>query len=191
MAMKFVKLQMKRMPSVKGWYLQINSLTDLWIYHMQYRLSINTNAFTDLVQSKEGHCKNELAVKIDTMSKLKQTSWVKMLNETNDKVLKNQAATIARNIPIFINENGGYTYHENFSEIYNVLDEKNVDVGENPQPFPRESEYTQKDIRIIKWDGGKHYYAKIGNFDVVVNDEQKWDSESEARRNAEKFLETL
>jgi len=51
--------------------------------------------------------------------------------------------------------------------------------------FPITSE---KDIRIIQWKNGKHYYAKIGNSDVYWKGKQKWNSYNEAKQNAIEFL---
>jgi len=48
-----------------------------------------------------------------------------------------------------------------------------------------------RDIRIIKWPNGTHYYAKIGNTDVFYKGKQKWDSKREAMRNAKAFFKEL
>ncbi len=45
-----------------------------------------------------------------------------------------------------------------------------------------------KDIRIIKWPNGTHYYAKIGNQDVCIGGEQKWNTKEKAQIAAEEFL---
>lgn len=44
-------------------------------------------------------------------------------------------------------------------------------------------------IKVIKWPGGTHFYAKVGSEDVVWDGEQKWNSRSEARKAAELWLE--
>jgi len=54
--------------------------------------------------------------------------------------------------------------------------------------FPISSE---KDIRIIKWNNGRHYYAKIGNQDVVWKRKQKWDSYEEAFVCAKFYLKEV
>lgn len=54
--------------------------------------------------------------------------------------------------------------------------------------FPMTSE---KDIRILKWNNGIHYYAKIGNQDVVWNRKQKWDSHEEAYACAKFYLNKI
>ena len=51
--------------------------------------------------------------------------------------------------------------------------------------------YTENDITINKWQDGNHFYAKICDIDVVVNDEVKWNSHDIAMKNAKKFLKEL
>jgi len=51
--------------------------------------------------------------------------------------------------------------------------------------------FTEKDIKISRWSGGKHWYAKVGPFDVRFNNEYKWFSEETAHKKALKFLEEL
>jgi len=51
--------------------------------------------------------------------------------------------------------------------------------------------YTVDDIRIISWDGGTHFYAKIDLIDVVIDGEQKWNTEKEAKDKANEFLNNL
>jgi hypothetical protein len=54
--------------------------------------------------------------------------------------------------------------------------------------FPNDS-IKKKDIRIIKWDGGHHYYAKIKDFDIVdEKGNQKWFTEKEAYDAALNFI---
>lgn len=48
----------------------------------------------------------------------------------------------------------------------------------------------ESDIRIIQWPNGKHYYAKIGNQDVVdAQGNRKWDSFSDAKYAAQRYLD--
>lgn len=53
--------------------------------------------------------------------------------------------------------------------------------------FP--DQWSKDNIRIIKWTQGKHYYAKIGNQDVVIDDIQKWKTRKQAYKKALEFLE--
>ncbi len=47
-------------------------------------------------------------------------------------------------------------------------------------------------IKVFKWIGGKHYYAKIGNIDVVDDKgRQKWNTKTMAYKQAEIMLKKL
>lgn len=55
--------------------------------------------------------------------------------------------------------------------------------------FPDMERPSIEDVRFIVWDGGKHWYAKIYNFDVVVNGEQKWNTKEEAINAAKSYID--
>jgi hypothetical protein len=55
--------------------------------------------------------------------------------------------------------------------------------------FPTQRLATIDDVRIIQWPGGLHFYAKVGNVDIVDSrGNQKWDTEEEAKKEAAKFI---
>jgi len=52
--------------------------------------------------------------------------------------------------------------------------------------------YTKSDINVFRWPGGKHYYAKVGNVEVISLDGQsKWSDVKEAERQASLFLRRI
>jgi len=49
--------------------------------------------------------------------------------------------------------------------------------------------YTEEDIKIIKWNDGIHWYAKVGRMDIVDDEgNQKWNTKKEAEQKAKEFL---
>ena len=74
----------------------------------------------------------------------------------------------------------GYN-EENFEICERVFSEEFV--------YPTQRLATMDDVRIIQWPGGAHYYAKIGNLDVVHDGKQKWDSEIEVKKAAYWFIQ--
>ena len=57
--------------------------------------------------------------------------------------------------------------------------------------FPTEK-YTMDDVRFIMWDGGKHWYAKLGKIDIVDEfGNQKWNTKKEAEIAAENYIKNL
>ena len=65
-----------------------------------------------------------------------------------------------------------------------IIDEIEVDT----LIFPNMERPSIDDVRFIMWDGGKHWYAKIGKLDVVVNGIQKWDTKEEAIKAAKQYI---
>lgn len=55
--------------------------------------------------------------------------------------------------------------------------------------FPSMKKPSIDEVKFIMWDGGKHWYAKIGKLDVVVNGEQKWNTKEEAIEAAKQYIE--
>ena len=54
-----------------------------------------------------------------------------------------------------------------------------------------EEKYSVEDIKISRWDGGVHWYAKIGQIDVVIDNEQKWNARWVAQKKAEQYLKEM
>jgi len=56
----------------------------------------------------------------------------------------------------------------------------------------KQEKYTEKDIKISRWEGGRHYYAKVGNIQVKDEfDNIKWSSYDIAYTYALEFLKKL
>ena len=77
---------------------------------------------------------------------------------------------------LYVNANGGYS----------------MTMGEAVNRYESETlmwpVFSEKDIRIKKWPGGDHYYAYIGPIQVQESDTLKWDSESDARMAAMRYV---
>lgn len=79
---------------------------------------------------------------------------------------------------LVINQNMGYF------PIYDSMEYRII--SEN------DSKFTKEHIKINKWFGGRHYYAKVGIFDVIDEDGNvKWNTEQYAYEQALKFLQKL
>jgi hypothetical protein len=90
-------------------------------------------------------------------------------------VLCNQLEDILNGKKLVINKKGGY-FPIKIGEEYEIIENESTP-------------YTEKDIKLKKWWGGNHYYAKVGNIDVVDSDGNvKWNNESTAMEKAKQFL---
>lgn len=73
-----------------------------------------------------------------------------------------------------------------FDETCSVICDE---VYKNSLVFPDVERPSIEDVNFIVWNGGKHWYAKIGKMDVVVNGEQKWNTKEEAINAAKSYID--
>lgn len=66
-------------------------------------------------------------------------------------------------------------------EIVNMLSETECEIVRFP-------EYTDKDIKVTKWPGGSHYYARVGGIDVEIDGITKWHTYMSAYNSAKEFI---
>jgi len=101
-------------------------------------------------------------------------SIVEVLSDFENHVFTCMKKIILEHGGIFINGRGGYFALNSEQEIVETIELEKFIL-----PSAR--------IRIIQWPHGLHYYAKIGDEDVVVDGEQKWSTEKAARDAAIKY----
>jgi hypothetical protein len=77
---------------------------------------------------------------------------------------------------IYINENNGFMFPSVDHEI-----EDTTECNGFPQ-------FKKSDIKISKWEGGKHYYPTLNGHTISVNGREKWNTEQEAMEAATKWL---
>lgn len=166
-----------------GWMLKISNLGQLMSYHEMVGKERNSKAFSDVVKVEKGkkHYTDRLGFTIHTIAEIHNWSIVGALTHITSVVIRNQLESIEAVGAIYVNRNGGYFPYDENAEEY---DRKNNEL----LVFPTSDEISEKDIRIIQWPNGNHFYAKIGNEDVVWEGEQKWNTKAEAKRAAEKYL---
>jgi len=171
-----------------GYVLKISNFLQLIKYNMEYTQGIYNSAFLDYAETVEErirtkintHFKNNLNDCIETVAVAKETSYIYELCNFSSKVSKGQIKNIEKFGTIYIQKVGSYFMKSDDIIEYDepVFNEKCI--------FPDNYE-----IKISKWPGGKHWYAKIGNIDVVVNGNQKWNTYELAEKNAKEFLKTI
>lgn len=72
------------------------------------------------------------------------------------------------------------------TEDFEVVKEVEKDIEKIV--FPN---YSEKDIRVKQWQDGTHWYAYVGDYEVIYKGKRKWDTKEEANRIAKHFLYKL
>lgn len=155
-----------------GWLFDIQSYQDIQGWWDNVRLGKAQKDFQEAVKYAEGKAHaNVLA----SLAELSGISLIDALTNMNESLGKGMAKVLDEQGRLFINDLGGYFGYVDGIETYET---KEIDVWALPGQEPR----------FIQWPDGAHYYAKIGDEDVVVDGKQKWDTLKEAKVAAEKYL---
>jgi hypothetical protein len=167
------------------WVLKVVSVKELLEYYRLTRPSLIHDAFEDFLavcDKKKKHFTNSLSQITAQLAETKvnagntKYSFVDSITDLLGKVERNQLAMLCEGHHLYMRDVGSYV-HDN-GHHYDVLDSHKSDK----LIFP------QSEIRLLQWKGGRHWYAKIGNVDVIVDDEQKWDTKIEAKQKALTYL---
>lgn len=116
---------------------------------------------------KEGE--NEVTVK-DVVDSLLTTTF------------RGMCKSISKTGAIYIQASGGYFPHSEDVIVNATIEQESYD-------FP----IFDLTIKVFQWQGGKHFYAKVGHLDVVdvATGNQKWNTSEEAQRQAEIMAKAL
>ncbi len=165
-----------------GWVLDIRDDEELKEWQDQVRSSGLRAEFRDAV-SHGDHARTPGGCAIAILSEIKGIGIAFAAIDLEGERIMGMRNQIHRSGAVFVNTNSGY-----FGNCKGLVIEETREV-----PFwSFESvTFTEKDIRTIKWPGGKHWYAKIGDIDVVVDGDQKWNTKAAAQKAAERFLKDI
>jgi hypothetical protein len=176
----------------KGWWLKIDSIEKLADYHDK----TGSGRFNRAMEMylREGH-PNDILEKLSPEERIKKMQdkdfkrlqMAVMQAEKGDSTILDgfrcisleigmgQLKTLEQYGAIYINCVGGCT----FGLRYNLFCRRKNIV------FPN---FKESDIRIKQFEGGKHYYAYVGDIQVRDNDKLKWNSRDEAYSKALEFI---
>lgn len=170
------------------WMLVIESIEDLVNYHEKMMEAKMHDVWENLLETQEGksHIDNNLGRLIlfaaDRADGKK--SLIELTGIVSGEILSAKMGAILKYGKIYISKVGGFFPH---SDSITVLEETIIE--DNRLVFPQ---YTKEDIRIKQWEGGKHYYAYVGDFQVTdIDGYKKWDSKEEAMQKAKWYLYKL
>ena len=163
-------------------YLVIEDINDILEYHkieFANKVELSKQELEERAKTwYKSHDASNLTLTAEFTAKFHETNPLDELTMLHAKILCDQFKDIFAGKKIVINKKGGY-----FS----------IKVSDNPEyTWLSEYKFTSEDIIISKWPGGTHFYAKVGNIDVVDSlGNVKWSTRWEARKAAVDFLRTL
>lgn len=155
-----------------GWLFDIRSLDELFDYLNNVRAPRARTELSDALKYVNGQSHANV---IALLAETKEISIMEAQIQFNESIMRSMEKTLFETRQIFVNSNGGY-----FGTHAGVLarESRDIDIWALPKEQPR----------FIQWPDGTHWYAKIGDEDIVVDGKQKWDTKSEAEAAAVKYL---
>ena len=178
-----------------GWYFEVTSPEQYLAIYKRFFAEGRASAIIDFIESKEYKQYRPTLVNNVDHAHSKLASYLGVLCERAaernepmspfhmavklDQTVTNVCLKVEKYGTIYLNQNGGWMTMGNHFTIINRVKQTF---------FPM---WKKEDIKIIKWPGGVHFYAKIGTMDVVVDGKQKWDTHTEAQQHAEECFAQL
>jgi len=186
MTYTFVKIQ-DTYPNIKepiqhGWMFKATTAEDIVEFHERIGSNNMALGFNDVLRADldKKHLKTEEGSAIKQLSNIKDTDLITTTMMLDEQIFNSKIKMMVKYGCIYIRPSGSY-----MAPVKGV--EELDTITKNELIYP---EYTEANIRINQFQGGQHYYAKIGNLDVVDEDgNQKWNTFKEAKRQALLFLE--
>jgi len=132
----------------------------------------------DIHQSKTKHPLNIITVATQKINKIEPKGIVFTQAEIMGGYLTNLHDTIKKGNKIAINP-------------FNMVSYFTIPLNTEIEIISEKENYTEDDIKLLRWEGGSHWYAKISSIDVVINNKQKWNSKIVAHKKAKEFLKQL
>lgn len=183
--------------SEKWWFVaksieDVNEHTKKYLFpSMQEGFNCCAKDAIDSIFKYEGilpHPTNEVAAMIEVISGMKyENSPMAFFNTANEMLhtaIKQRICSIDKGKTIYL-EDGVREFGYN-EKHFKIIER----VFQNDLVYPNTKPLTVDDVRYIQWDGGKHWYAKLGHFDVIDKENrQKWNTKKEAEEAAKWFIE--
>lgn len=160
-----------------GWFLKLDSLDMLNRYMREIWNIRKAECLSDLERIKKKlHPTSDIASACQILANAKGTGTWHEFQALRESQYAEMTQMILEGRTLYVNVNGGY----------NTRIDKAINRYESETlMWPV---FSEEDIRIKKWLGGTHYYAYIGHIQVKESDTLKWDSESDARMAAMRYV---
>ncbi len=191
----FLKLKDKIIPDyVYDYQLYCTDVKTLFEHMEKYLNCKIKEGIEDILKCKDslikgvssGHWNTIWSQTIIALAQSNESTWLRASTKLETDIFKGRIKCLIERKNITLKENGiGYMFYD--PETHIILDK----IEKNDMIYP-DSIFTEKDIRVFKWQNGNHFYCKIKELDVVDEyGEQKWNTDKEAYEQGLKFLNRI
>lgn len=181
---KFVLVEATYLNNERYWALFIEDIKDLFHYFEQSSPKMIQAYFDIKKRSYSGHYTSNEERAIGALfdyNDSNRKTFVDDIIHISDKIQGTKIKHVLKGEKLLVNCSGiGFIpYNKKYHTIIEIVKRKDYN-------FPTHT-LTKEDIEIKKWEGGKHYYVKIGNHQL----EGKFNTIKYAEEQANKFFKKL
>lgn len=126
--------------------------------------------------SNNTHAISDISATLISLAGLKEDSLVSVFANLSSSVASGISKIMQDYGFVYIQSNGSYMSPRKSCKELKRIESKRLIFPGNLKP------------RYSKWSGGKHWYAKVGNSDVVVDGVLKWNTKEQAKEAVKIFL---
>lgn len=184
---KFVKIGL--IEDINGiWYFEPSSIEQIKEHWRKYPASIIREGSQIIANRPFGrtdyNVTNQFVIAVDALNKVTRGNIVTDMIQVENMAYNNRISDFENGRKIFLTDDMRVvTLDKRFYEIKETVEKDEL-------TFPNEDKPSLDDVRYLQWDGGEHWYAKIGKLDVVdFEGNQKWDSKEDAQKAAKWYVE--
>ena len=187
---QFVRIKTKGSDKKGVWYFQPidrEQVLEHWKKFCMTEMSEGMGEISNnLIRKSQGlfeqRYTTHFASVVTMMSEIKQVPVWQAAVELENEILNNRLKDVD-NGDIFLTE--GLTQFGFVNSVHEIVETVDLDKLE----YPVDKKLTIDDFRFIQWFGGKHWYVKLGNMDIVDEfGNQKWNTREEAEEIVQKYM---
>jgi len=160
-----------------GWYCLVDSqeALDAHTEHMSKRTLTNWKDIKNSPDDKGGHCRTVEAgqykyllqthMEFNNIEKMDMVDCLDFISGS----LKSSLEVFKREGEVYVAENGACRPSTKLLDCESILEERELD----DYVYPHHSE---KDFKIRKWQGGRHYYILENGNSITLDGRTKWNT---------------
>lgn len=170
------------------WFLYADSLTIIEEHFKLYGMDYFREGIQSYINhsNKPGHFTNKFAYLISITSQTSDNKflpWPLVAAKIENEMYQSRIKGYIKGIKQYLSKDMTVLIDNPSIEILETIEKDNI-------VYPDINKVNLSDVRYIRWNEGKHWYAKIDKLDIVDKyGNQKWNTRQEAEAAAKWYIE--
>ena len=187
----FVRIADKFNPKINKWYLKPDSLEALLEHWNRYgggEMKEGIQQITERIKYRSAgriapHFTSYWGSLVEMTAEMKNISLLESACQLENKLFNDRLNMFLKGEEFYLTE--GLTVFKLLDCVAEIVEE----VYKDEMIYPDNNTHSIENVRYLQWEGGKHWYAKVGKIDIVDKEgNQKWNSKEEAERAVKEYF---